>query len=314
MRDGRGEFESRNRQLPADLNQSVAFASSEQSRRQFETTPVGTPVDCYDVRSVWDVRPVGAFDFNIVSFIASSGATDSGDAVVEMTVPDGFVAILRNFDAWFSGTQPAVAEKNSITWSLQLNGGDVPYNADVPMGVAVDRETVFLIGNEFNRIGLRIASAAFANTVLTPYVRFYGTLIIKSSRALPFEVANPTMAPNCGTSPRMPTPKAETPQSAPPKAHSAPIIPPPVTLAPAPPPMAVPPYPIRWRTGSRITYKGLGASAGQADLLIPVNATTKKDLSVGDVRKYAKYLDSQVVKSRDRIFWENFLQYIGVNI
>jgi hypothetical protein len=305
MRDeySRGEFESRNRQLPADLDQSAPYGSSARARTDFDSTPVGTPVNCYDVRSTFDVRPVGSFDFNIVSSIESSGDTDSGDIVVSMTVPDGFVAVLRNFDVWFN-PEPVVLTKNGMTWSLQLNGGDVPYNADVPMGTAIDRETVFLLANEANRISLRLESSAFNNVNITGYVRFYGNLIPKSERALPFEIANPSG--ECITRTRTPTrvlpPAAPRPSPPPfiPPAQRVPIAPV-VTASPA---SIKPPFPIQWRAQGR----------GNTASLIPIqnDLGQRRDLNASEIRKYFNFLISHPMKSKEKQMFQQHLRNVGV--
>lgn len=184
------EFEARQRQLPATNKRNLGGRSLGKSREDLSRTPLGSPPVDYDVRSVYDVRPVAAFDFNI----ANSLQFDSlGTArIVEMTVPEGLICVLREIDLWFEPI-PVGSVKSDFSWSLTLNGGDVPYNLLNPFGIAVDKEKVFLLADEFNRVGVRFTAATVGSLVsIFGFVRFHGTFQLKTTVPLPFEIANPT--------------------------------------------------------------------------------------------------------------------------
>lgn len=222
----RGDFEARQRQLPADRHVQRAIGRAAQKARQDqENTPLGSPPKPVDVRSVYDTRPINGFDFNI----SASAATDSNTtkAVLFFNVPEGFVAVLRNFDVWFE-PNPASALKSGFNWSLQLNGGDYPYNLNVPFGVAVDRETCFMIANEFNTVGLRLTlGTAFSfPDPGTAFARFYGNFLLKSGLPAALEIGN--LVPKSTLQP--PTPR----MPAPPKPPSAPPPSPPPAPGPDP--------------------------------------------------------------------------------
>lgn len=199
------EFDARQRQLPADTRRFMGGAGLEKAREDFQETPLGSPPQCVDVRSVYDVRPIGAWDFNI----HESTETDLDDSIVrvEMSVPDGLIAVLRNIDIWFDPPPPTssgdpIDARSDILYSLTLNGGDFPYNVNIPMGVMVNRETVFLIGDEFNRIGVRLqrdnSDPIFpGESTGIAHVRFYGNFLLKAARPAALEIGNPVYTGTC---------------------------------------------------------------------------------------------------------------------
>lgn len=220
----RDEFEGRNRQLPADLDQSASYSGSAQARKDLSNTPLGSPPQCVDVRSVYDTRPINGFDFNI----QTSGGADPTPDLLQFQVPEGYVCVLRSFDIWIENPIPAIA-KSGAAWTLILNGGDVPYNGPVSFGSAVDDETVFLIADEFNMVGLRI-TVFTGGELTTIYARFYGNFLLKTAVPAPWQIGNPVNAPGCGqpvTRPRVPTelqperPRVSAPAPAP---APAPVI------------------------------------------------------------------------------------------
>lgn len=185
----RGDFENRQRQLPADKRARKAKGAAwQKARTDQERTPIGSPPKPVDVRSVYDTRPVNAFDFNIPASAAT--VSTSSSSTVFFQVPEGFIAVLRNFDIWFE-PNPVGVNRSNFTWSLQLNGGDYPYNIGVPFGIGIDRETVFLLANEFNTIGLRISTVAPGVFVAGfAFARFYGNFLLKSGLPPSLEIGN----------------------------------------------------------------------------------------------------------------------------
>lgn len=210
----RGEFETRQRQLPASHTVRKAKGRAwTKARDDIAKTPIGAPPKPVDVRSVWDTRPINAFDFNIpVSLSAPSTGTE---AVLEFTVPEGFVCVLRNFDIWFE-PNPVGLNRSDTTWSLQLNGGDYPYNIGVWFGVAIDRETCFMVANEFNTVGLRIVHAAGFVTPGSIFARFYGNFLQKSGLPPSLEIGNLVPKAAIPPKPTRPPPLAPPPPSTPP--------------------------------------------------------------------------------------------------
>lgn len=321
MRDEyrRGEFEARNRQLPADLDQSAPYNANARARADFDVTPVGTPPVCYDVRSVFDSRPVNTYDFHITQ----SGAflTTNVASVVEMSVPEGYMAILRGIEAWIEPAPPG-PDRSDVSMTVQLNGGDYPNNAGMLIGAATDGLIpMFLLADEFNRIGVRLVlpSLGFAGA---SFVHFYGNFVLKTDRAYPFEVANPSNDPLCKPSAQV---RAPLPRTTPMPTPSEPVR----TIAPTPgeparntTPIIEPPFRIGWRKGFVRDAKGLGAKGLVSfTVLIPValeskkiltkTFTQKRDLTRAEIRQYLTFLDARV-PPKERPLWENLLREIGV--
>lgn len=222
----RDEFEGRNRQRPADLDQSRLYQRSNTSREEMQRTPLGTPPDCYDVRSVYDTRPLNAYDFNI----AGSVSLPYPVGIVEMTVPEGAVCVLRELSIWFEPAPPG-SERSDNVASLLLNGADYPYNNAIPIGDDSGRFPVFMLADEFNRVGVRVnLTNPYPSTPGTAWVLFYGQFLLKSGRPLPTEIANPIMGGKCGQS--IPVPRTGMPTASPPVPQTLVVNKPP----PPPPP------------------------------------------------------------------------------
>lgn len=290
----RGEFEARNRQLPADLNQTIAFAVSAKSRADFDVTPVGTPPICYDVRSVFDARPINTYDFKITQ---SGSFTFGNDILLEMTVPEGYMAVLRSLEYWTEGATVAPL-RSSILMSVLLNGGNYPNNVDIPVGIATDGPMpFFLLADEFNRIGVRFT---YSSTVDTFYTIFAGNFILKTGRPYAFEIANPSNAQGCSpTAARRTVERNELPPAIAPPAIAPPLI------APAP----VVPHKVTFRITK--SASGLGAKGGEVEIyLVPM--LNGKDMTKVQVRQYLQELLATPFSARDRKYFQNFLSLIGV--
>ncbi len=148
-------------------------------------------------------------------------------------MPQGFVCVLRQLDIWFE-PNPVGALRSDYTWSLMLNGANVNYNENIPFGVGVDGEKVFLLANEFNRVGVRFGSTPASDLDnIVGFVRFYGTFQLKTEVPLPFEIANPSgrLRPALAK-PGVP-PVRELPRE--PTAQKSPIVTPSIPIKPAAP-------------------------------------------------------------------------------
>lgn len=226
----RGDFEARNRQLPADRNVKGAKGRAwKKARTDAENTPLGAPKKPVDVRSVYDTRPVNAFDFNITSRQLFTAEVGFEGPAPFFLVPSGFICVLRELDIW---TEPAAFENRStLQVILTLNGGDVPYNGNdedptnpgvfdqgIYVGSASGRFPVFLIANEFNRVGVRFRSSSAPSQSSVNYVLFYGQFLLKSGLPPALEIGNPVP-------PKAPVPKrVEPPKPSAPPLPSAPSV------------------------------------------------------------------------------------------
>lgn len=247
------DFKSRqrNEQLPADPG-GVRFPGSQSmaaSDAAFAQTPNGPPLGCVDVRSVYDVRPINAFDFNIAG-TAVLQSSSVGQNEITFTVPDGFVCVLRSMDLWVEPN--SATERSDAMWSLMLQGTTFPYNDSVPFGGQQDDIAVFLVADEFNRVGVRIGGSSIGGQ--NGFAIFYGQFLPKTGLQFNMEIGNRTQ--NCGPMPVQPTPVLRPPTSTPtpatppivrtppPPKKAPPIQPFPRELTPAP---VVAPTPQTWR-------------------------------------------------------------------
>jgi hypothetical protein len=275
-----GEFEDRERQLPPEDSPGYTAQGSSSASAQADLagTPLGAPPSCFDVRSVYDSRPVNGYDFMIPVTVDQEGAAST--FLAEFTVRQGFVGVLREISHFFTDNpQPAVVNRAQCLASIKRNGTDVSDNVDVPVGLSSDAIWKgFVIGDEFNVLGAEIVLQG-ALTAEVCVVVFYGNYILKTGVAYPFEIAN--RRPDCeGESPII----------------SAPILPVPVkrpiteTLPRTPENRgpAVPPFRIKWM--NPLIASGAGRRNGVKREPYPAYASNGLPLSGEHRVQYAEYL------------------------
>ena len=218
----RGEFELRQRQLPADRRaRNMAGRAWQAARDDIARTPLGAPQKPYDVRSVYDSRPVHGYDFMIPVTVDPEGAAATFSAT--FNVREGYVAVLREISHFFPvDPQPAVVTRADCLLTVQLNGGTVLDNENVPVGVSSEALWKgFVIADEFDTLGalIELQGALTADSCI---VIFYGNYLLKSGTVAPFEIANPSQSGRMirQPAPRMPrppkpesTPEPPSPQS-----------------------------------------------------------------------------------------------------
>jgi hypothetical protein len=172
----------------------------------------GAPPDVVDigiVRSVFDSRPVNAFDFHWEE------TYNGTSAAVHYTVPQGYLAITRRFEI---SVYPAVTNTGVHTLGINgygdaanpgspananlqilINGAPTPYWTPNTLGFGgvptFDLEAADLAFNAFVLVDenqtLSIAIPGVTNDGSTiTYVHYYGNLIRKTGRTLNNEVGN----------------------------------------------------------------------------------------------------------------------------
>lgn len=270
------EFEARQRQLPASHKRYMGGGSLAKSRTDLSRTPLGSPPVCADVRSVFDVRPINAFDFAISKTDGVQSDTISTFATCEMIVPDGFVAVLRSLDIDLTTGVPV----GDYHYDLMLNGSVFGYNERIYFGNAKDDCKHYMIADEFNRIGARV--------VITPpittddaflRVTFRGTFLLKTEQPAHLEIANPTE--NCRP--------VQTLRKPPPPPPPIPVFvaPSPAPIAPIAPPkvaqVAKPPFPVSWRSAR--------SSSGMVAIPMQNDQGQRRDLSSAEISRYTAYLN-----------------------
>lgn len=263
-----GEFIEREKQLPPeDRPGSVAEDATGRAQEDLFATPLGTPAADYDVRSVYDSRPVNGYDFNIT---AQSGAGEIGTSSFTATfvVRQGFVAVLRRLSHFFTGTLPPIMERSEALLSITRNGADVLDNVDVPVGLySDDIWQGFVIADEGDTLGvtLELQGGLVADEL---QVHFYGNYLLKTGRAYNYEIANPVGgARGCAPSPVMLAPTAPRTvvirEPAPPQRTVREVIRETVSRVIAPPPPPTQTRVLRARSGPNSGGPSSGAKKGR---------------------------------------------------
>jgi hypothetical protein len=192
----RGEFADQvgDTQAPADLRESgiADMIGVDQAIDAMVATPIGEPDSDFDVRSVYDSRPVNAYDFN---FSANADLSSEGSGfswTVTFTVPNGYRAVPREWDVLYD---PGFASANSYSDSfvtIQQSGAALPNNGPITVGIGTyDPIKTFFLCEENTTFGMTgftaLTNSSQASSV---NVNVYGNLIPVSEVALPFCIAN----------------------------------------------------------------------------------------------------------------------------
>lgn len=173
-------------QIPASQEKRGSdLGKAAQKTQSMEDAPLGEPPLDYNVRSVYDSRPVNGIDFNMSAIGALGGTAKSFS--VSFTVPPGYRAIPRRYEIFFDATSSGGGNTDDSFVNLQQGGADLNYNGPVLIGTGGTVEC-FYVCEENTTFGLRGAADAFANNA---YVNVYGNLIPVTDVSLPFAIANP---------------------------------------------------------------------------------------------------------------------------
>lgn len=160
--------------------------------------PVGiAPPEPMQVHSVFDSRPIGAYDFALDAF-NRIGNNESRYTEWNVSVPDGYVAILRRVRLEFTtpglvNSQVDPSDSNRLEWRLLRDRAPVPSWLYV-MRHAIENVDLpgFQVYGFWQQIGLAAQRAGFLATSATigVGVTFIGTLVPSKSRDPNVEVAS----------------------------------------------------------------------------------------------------------------------------
>lgn len=185
--------------VPTDMRNNA------QRRQAAAGAPIGTPQLDYDVRSVYDSRPVQGRDFNEwFSFATEGGGTVPGLFFAQaLLVPPGLVAVVRRIMfrcgaiVWdnVAPFQCAVL-KNGATIMPEQNTliADFPglSLAYIPLSDGDSLDT-FIIADEGDTVGIQLFDEQGSPDVqddITYKVGFYGNFLLKTGVPAPFQIAN----------------------------------------------------------------------------------------------------------------------------
>jgi hypothetical protein len=194
----RGEYpdEIGDIQQPPDTNDTgnADVVLDQSSIAAMQAAPLGEPQIGYDVRSVFDARPINAFDFNFSGTSNVTGTT--GAWAVTFEVPLGFRAIPRK---WYIDFDPGLSmltgPSSTSTCSIQKGKQNLVQNQGIIIGQGGEIETFFLC-EEVTPFGVSGNNLLYATSGADTLaiVNVWGTLIPVSSVALSFAAANNTKA------------------------------------------------------------------------------------------------------------------------
>lgn len=155
-------------------------------------TAIGDPPTMFDVRSVYDARPVSAYDFN---FAATQESSSAANLFLRFTVPSGFRAVVRRYSIQFYATPFAIGP--DILFFPQAYDADVPNNQFM-IGSGNDDIRTFFLVEENATFGARVGNPFGYD--LEPILHVYGNLLPVTGVSLPYEIANhdKTILPKTG--------------------------------------------------------------------------------------------------------------------
>jgi hypothetical protein len=227
MRTPRGEFENRDREEMdlGDLPHDLAVERGEQygarddysrlpsdmrnagaQQKVVKGTPYGAPELDFNVRSVFDSRPVNGFDFkqtytqDIDPYAPGAGSTFQEC----MVVPAGYVAVLREIEFLTPHFVAGGVIVNNLgydleVWTMKNSAIIAPLSlAPSPSG-AVQRGNfvktpgtvkTFQVYDEYETIGVQFITYLLTVGTFEYNVSFSGSMILKTGVAANFAVAN----------------------------------------------------------------------------------------------------------------------------
>lgn len=183
---------------PAQSNLPPDMVGDMAARKALASTGIGGPYSDYNVRGIFDSRPINGFDFNEMTHLpvpaGGEGTTFSRNAC--LTVPQGRVLVLRDITFYNldDGNGNVIADNAKVYdffAQITKNGGVVD---PIFMNTGFEFFPVkgpclvdtFLIYDEGEVLGLNLSSDS-GNFV---YVVFHGNLLLKTGVSANLEVAN----------------------------------------------------------------------------------------------------------------------------
>jgi hypothetical protein len=192
----------REHQAGPDTGSASDVAGQTAKTASMTATPPGEPPVDYDVRSVFDSRPVNARDFNVS---ANANGTVSGSGaivfpVINFQTPLGWRFVVLGWEITFA---PSIASLGPSLFQATtvnlLGGGSVadPFNTGIvigPNGTGAEIIKSFMIVEEQTLFGIQIVNVDTTlsiGTHATAIVSIYGNALPVTDVQLPYSIANP---------------------------------------------------------------------------------------------------------------------------
>lgn len=173
---------------PTGDDQNFADLAGEQAAvADMHKTQIGEPPNDFDVRSVWDVRPVNGYDA-LLSTTSTDSTTQSWSAT--FTAPNGYRAIPRKWEVWYDSPVGGAAGVSKAF--LQKNGADLPNQLGWIIGDGTQNPIEsFFTCEENTTFGIRGHNGNIVTGNSVVNINCLVTLYPVSEISLPLSIANP---------------------------------------------------------------------------------------------------------------------------
>ena len=156
--------------------------------------PLGGPATDFSIRSVYDSRPVNAYDFNYSQAVEVTNANGAGTTVLwaaNFSAPNGYRAIPRKWDIFLDPPHAVGPPADSLVSITQSNAA-IPNNQNIILGLGTDEPIeTFFVCEENTVFGASGATSLIpADTTVNVNVNVHGNLIPVSQVAAPYSIAN----------------------------------------------------------------------------------------------------------------------------
>lgn len=175
-------------QAPPDMSDVGAsdMALVQRSVDEMQRTPLGEPRVGFDVRAVYDSRPVNGYDFNLS---ASTDNVTTSAWVIAFNVPNGYRMVPREWQVIYDSPPPGPSTNSIVT--LQQNGANLPNNGPIIIGGGTGLPIKsFFICEENTTFGITGRNTNLISGTNKVIINVYGNLLAVTDVALPFEVTN----------------------------------------------------------------------------------------------------------------------------
>lgn len=165
----------------------------EAATQAMQATPLTPPDVDFEVRSVYDSRPINGYDFNFSGTAEIDvNSSETGTWNVTFDVPTGYRAVPREWDVFFDIPPTVIASKNVV--SIQQQNANIPNNGPIIVGMGTGARPIktFFVCEENTTFGIEgtLTNSANSTQTTTISVNCYGNLIPVSDCALPFTIAD----------------------------------------------------------------------------------------------------------------------------
>jgi hypothetical protein len=187
LADERGDLDTYSEVGEISASSADVRIASE-ARDEAARTGSGAPQIDFNVRSIFDSRPVNGYDFN--QFSSAELAGPGSTIVTSLTIPVGFIGVVRRVDFWL---EPLIAAfRSEITMTPRVAGLQVQNNLTYPVGNMLNEPMrAFYLADENQTLSFLITSAIALPALTIGNIVVYGNLLLKTGVPTNFQIANP---------------------------------------------------------------------------------------------------------------------------